>query len=298
MRSAFVALAIASWIAAGEGAQAQEVSVSGGLNVRLITGTFGSDQTTTLVYVPASFRVDVHRFELTGTVPFLSVSNGTVAWTQGGFIPMQGSMTTAPGAGFPMGGSMGGGMMGSSGTVSPPTTATGSPSATATLINESGIGDILLSAGYRIIDNLGAGLQVVLATRVKVPSASAAHALGTGKTDVGGIATVRKTFLRGWLYGEGGVVKLGDPQGLDLRNAVLWSIGGGRQIASHVFLIGSAYGNTSTTVGVAAPAEVGAGIGVTLRRSTSLTIVPIVGLSSSSPKYGLTIGITSDLRRR
>ncbi len=60
----------------------------------------------------------------------------------------------------------------------------------------------------------------------------------------------------------------------------------------------TAYGNASTLPGTAAPAELGTGFGITLHQRTSLTIVPIVGLSSSSPKYGLTIGVTSDLRQR
>ena len=132
------------------------------MNIRFASGTFGSEQTTKVVYAPASLRVDVGRFEFSGSFPFHSVTDGTVLWSQGGFVPIRGTMTGSPTDGVPMGsnGMMGGGMMGNY-QIQP----TGTPSAgttTSALITQSGFGDIVAGAGYRVVDNAATGLQVVL----------------------------------------------------------------------------------------------------------------------------------------
>jgi uncharacterized membrane protein YczE len=41
-----------------------------------------------------------------------------------------------------------------------------------------------------------------------------------------------------------------------------------------------------------------AGIGFTISERASLTVLPFVGLTQASPKFGLTIGISSDMMRR
>lgn len=90
-------------------AAAQETVVSAGLNVRFMSGSFGSNQTTQLVYAPAMLRVDAGRFEVAGFFPYLTIDNGTVAPSQGGFVPMRGTVTSAPAVGLSM--SQGSGMV-------------------------------------------------------------------------------------------------------------------------------------------------------------------------------------------
>ena len=292
------ALVVGAVLLGATAALAQDTKVSAGVNFRFGSGTFGSAQTTKVVYAPASLRVDVGRFECSGSFPFVSVMDGTVLWSQGGFIPMQGTMSGAPIAGVPMGpnGMMGGGMMGNSQTQTPGTATAGTT--TPFLISQSGFGDIVAGAGYRVVDDATTGLQVVLGTRIKVPTASASQGLGTGKVDVAGTATVRRRFAHGWIYGDAGFVKIGSPAGVKLNNALLWGVGGGRQLSSRFFLLGAAYGNSAIVSEFGAPAELSAGVGFTISERASLTVLPFVGLTQASPKYGLTIGISSDMTRR
>ena len=57
-------------------AAAQDTVVSAGLTVRFISGSFGSDQTTRLVYAPAVLRVDAGRFEVAGYFPYAAHGGG------------------------------------------------------------------------------------------------------------------------------------------------------------------------------------------------------------------------------
>jgi hypothetical protein len=291
------ALAVLLCVFPGAGAaRAQDATVSASVNVRLATGTFGSSQTTDVVYAPATVRVDWRRFEFSASVPFVSVMDGTVLWSGGGYIPMQGSMSGAPGAGVPMGANgMMGGMMGTSQPVSPG--AGGTSTNSQALLSASGLGDIILASGYRLIDRSD-GLQVVVGTRVKLPTASASKGLGTGETDVAATVSLRRRLDHGWFYADAGFVKVGEPAGVTLRNAALWGVGGGRRLAARVFLLASAYGNTATIPEFGASAEFSAGIGIPLTTRVSITVMPVVGLTNASPKYGVTFGITNDLTRR
>jgi len=290
----------AAWVLAVPQVQAQDTRVSGGVSFRLTSGTFGGEQTTSILYAPAIVRLDAGRVELVAFFPYLSVENAAGALYDGGWIPMQGAVNGAPNVGVPVGGMggghMGGGMMG--GGTSQPSGTPLPPSTGVAVASVSGFGDIVGSAGYRLVDNLLTGMQLVVAARIKFPTASAPRGLGTGRTDVGAAATVRKRFGSGWLYGEVGYLVLGEPAGTDLRNALTWAAGGGRRLASRVFLLASAFGNTAVLPGYDSPAEVGAGIGVRLAESLYFTAIPSVGLSHASPSYGVTFGVSTDLWRR
>lgn len=295
---------VAMALLAGADAGAQPVAVTAGVSVRALSGTFGSEQTTTVVYIPASLRIDVDRLETSFFFPYVSIIDGTVALSQGGFVPMQGSLTAAPGVGMPMGargsGMMGGGMMG--GNAGPPgagpalDATTGVPA--SSLTNQSGLGDIVGTVGYRVVDRARARVQVVVGARVKIPTASAVRGLGTGKTDFGALAGVRKQFDQGWLYAEGGYLKVGRPAGVDLRNAAFWSIGTGRRLSGRTSLLASAAGSTPIVREFGAPVEVGAGLGLRAGDRLVLTILPSVGLTDASPRVALTFSLSRRVLER
>lgn len=279
-------------------AHAQDTRVSGGVNFRLASGTFGGGQTTTIVYAPAVLRLDTGRFEFAGFFPYLSVQNAAGALSDGGWVPFQGAVSGAPNVGVSMGGMVGGGsgMMGGA-TSQPTATPVTTPATGAAFSSPSGMGDIVGSAGYRVIDNLLTGVQVIVSARVKLPTASASRGLGTGRTDVGWAAAIRKRFDTGWIYGELGYVVLGKPTGADLRNSATWAVGGGRGLASRVFLLASAFGNSAVVAGYGSPAELGAGLGVRLAEHLIVSAIPSVGLTHASPRYGVTLGLSTDLWR-
>lgn len=273
---------------------AQPVSVTMGLDVRAVTGTFGSQQTSTLVYVPASLRVDVGRVESSLAFPYLNIHDGTVAVSQAGFVPMRGSLTGAPGAGVPMGAGHGGGMMGAGTSAGSPPGSSPSPGALpqAWLTNGSGLGDLVGSVGYRVVENTLSGVGVVVGTRIKLPTASSVRGLGTGKADVGAFMAFRKRFSDGWLHAEVGYLRVGDPAGVELRDAAFWSLGGGRRLSPRTSLIVSGAGNTAILPEFGAPLEIGAGLGVLAGEQLTLAVVPSIGLTKASPRVALTFGIS------
>ncbi len=301
---AALATVVVLLLAASDAAGQTTVSVT--LNTRFLSGSFGSAETTSLFYAPAGIRLETGRFEAAAYFPYLTIHDGTVAPSAGGFVPMQGTVVGAPDLGMSMGTQMGGqagGMMGgqTGGMMGGRSTSpVGSPPASGTralLTTASGFGDVIGSVGYRVLDDPAGGLQMVVTGRVKIPTASPSRGLGTGKVDFGGTGTVRKQFASGWVYGEGGYLRVGDPAGVDLRNAVLWSFGTGYFVTKRVALLGSASGNSAILPGFSAPAEIGGGIGVRLGNAT-LSILPTFGLSEASPSYAVNISLGTQLFRR
>lgn len=271
---------------------AQDTRVSAAVTARFASGDFGTSQTTTSLVVPASLRLERGRFEVSGLFPFVSIHDATGALSQGGWIPMQGTVGGSPNSGMPVGGGFG--MMGHAANVG----TSPVPQQQPVLISSSGLGDIAGSVGYRVVDDTATGLQLVVSGRMKLPTASSNNGLGTGKADIGVVGTARKRLDRGWLYAEAGYLAVGKPAGTALQNAVLWGVGGGWQLARQAYLLGSAVGNTTVVSGYSAPVEVGAGLGVRATPHVSITALPSVGLSNASPNYAFTIGLTTDVRWR
>jgi hypothetical protein len=278
------------------GAAGQDATVSAGISVRAVTGTFGTDQTSRLVYSPAMLGVDVGRFELAGFFPFVSLDSGTVTRNEGGFIPMSRVFSASTGGATSSPAGMGMHMRGGMGSASAGTAAAGSLIAPAAW--QSGLGDIVASVGYRAVDRGILGLQVVVNGRAKLPTAAASRGIGTGRADYGVSGVVRRQFTAGWLYGEAGWIVLGDPDGVDLRNAVLWSAGGGRRVTSRLYLLASAYGNSAILPGFGAPFEVESGVGVRFSDHLSVSIMPSAGLSDASPSYGVTLSLSTRFLQR
>jgi hypothetical protein len=233
--------------------------------------------------------VDSGRFELAAYFPYLSIHDGTIAPSQGGFVPMRGTLTNAPNSGMSMG-ARGGGMMG--GQPGDPLVDPGA----ALVTNRSGLGDVVASVGYRVVDDSASGLQLVVGGRLKIPTASSST-LGTGRADAGVTATVRKRFSEGWMYAEAGYLYLGDPEDVNLRNAALWSVGAGRRLSKRISLLAMAAGNTAILAEFGAPIEIGAGVGIRAGSAT-ISLIPTVGLSDASPRYALNVGLSAEVFRR
>lgn len=162
---------------------------------------------------------------------------------------------------------------------------------------EAGFGDIVASVGYRLVDRVSDGVQVAITARAKLPTAASSRGLGTGRADYGVTTIARKRFTEGWVYGEVGYIALGDPEGVELRNAVLWSAGGGRRLTGRLYALVSASGNSAILPEFGVPAEVGAGLGVRVSDQFSVTLLPSVGLSDASPAFAFTAGISTTLGR-
>lgn len=94
---------------------------------------------------------------------------------------------------------------------------------------ESGIGDMVLSASYGVLDG-SKGLLLDVIGKVKLPTADEDRGLGTGETDFALQLDAATAFGATTLFGTLGWKKYGDPSGIDYRDPVYASIGAGYKL--------------------------------------------------------------------
>jgi hypothetical protein len=159
----------------------------------------------------------------------------------------------------------------------------------------TGLGDPLVRADLRVIDDRSRGLQVALAGSVKLPVVDVDGGLGTGVADYGIGGSVFKAAGRTSLYADVLFWKYGDPEGIDFEDSLSYNIGMGRVLGSGrwsgmVSLAGFSQGLGDSAppvlLNVAALAVAG--------RGQSLAITASVGLNDES---GFSIGTSWRLAR-
>lgn len=163
------------------------VAVSAG--TEYTTGTYGGDEDIEDIYIPLSATLDMRRFSLKLTVPYLSVRapEGTVIIGPGGEpIPGTGDVTT-----------------------------------------NSGIGDIIASATvYDVIYSRKLDFAIDLNGRVKFGTADDEKGLGTGETDYSVRADLLKFWDQFTLIGSIGYKFRGDTPETDFDDVLTASVGG------------------------------------------------------------------------
>lgn len=163
-----------------------EISWSTGLEFS--SGTYGGLEDIEDTYIPVKARVDFDRMSFSLTVPYLSVRGpaSTILIEPGG--------EPVPGSGE--------------------------------IVTESGLGDVV--AGLTIYDvaySSDLGLALDLSGRVKFGTADETKGLGTGEQDFTIRADLYKYLGEFTLLGSAGYKFRGDPEGVDLENVFLGSVG-------------------------------------------------------------------------
>lgn len=181
--------AMAAWVALAGIAQAEDTdggTLSVGVGADYSVGKYGRTDSTDIAYFPFITRYETDRWLLKATLPYVSISGpGTVV---GGDRPIV-------------------------------IDATGN----AQRRTVSGLGDLVLSAGYTAIAEKGFLLDVT--GKVKVGTASESDGLGTGKNDYSLQFDVYRTFGTLTAFAGAGYRWYGDPPGVDLRNVGYGSAG-------------------------------------------------------------------------
>jgi len=91
-----------------------------------------------------------------------------------------------------------------------------------------GIGDLVFRGRYYVVEERDWIPLIAVTGRIKVPTADADRALGTGKWDEGVGAEVSKFLGDKWLaFLDGGFNIIGRPEGLNLRNQWWYDVGAG-----------------------------------------------------------------------
>ena len=148
-------------------------------------GDYGSSETTTSWYLPVGWRYVQGDLSAGVTVPYVSVSGS--------------AMVSFDGRPLAPGGVVGGGAGGGAGTTSR---------------TVSGLGDVLLSGGYQLLDGADDSLWLNLGGIVKLGTADEEKGLGSGENDY----TLQLEAARGMVYGFVGYTLIGDTALVDYND--------------------------------------------------------------------------------
>ncbi len=150
-------------------------------------------------------------------------------------------------------------------------------------VTREGIGDVTLGANYAIPEER-LGLAVDFRGRVKLPTAQSG--LGTGKADVSLAAELSKSFGNFLPFVSGGYRILGDPEGVDLNNALFGSVGGSVIVGKSVVMLSYDYREATSAASVDGQEVFGA-FSTPVSQTLTLTFYGSAGLSDGTADYGL-----------
>ncbi len=257
------------------------------------SGKYGGTDRTTVWSIPVSAKYTAGPLALRVSVPWLRVSGTGVVIPSGlGGINDDGGVSSGGG----------GGSVGAFGCAAdnrggarkpeddgPCATTTAATTGSAARTTESGFGDIVASAIYTPINRNGLILDIT--GKIKFPTASETKALGSGKTDYALQVEVEQAIGKGFVNGGIGHKWLGDPAGVDLRNVVYATVGGGFK-PSGATTLGVSYDYArSSRSGGTAPQEVSVYASQRLTKNIKLNGSIFAGLSDGSPDWGAGVSL-------
>lgn len=180
---------------AGPAAHAATVSTAIGLDYS--SGEYGGEQTTETWVVPLIAKYETGRTTFKASLPYIRTTGpGDVVGIGPDRVPV--------------------------------------PGAAKARRTESGIGDLVLSAAYTLVQN--STLLLDLIGKVKVPTADEDRGLGTGETDYA-VQLDAATAIKGvTLFGTLGWKKYGDPAATDYRDPLYASLGAGYRVVPSTFV--------------------------------------------------------------
>ncbi len=217
------------------------------------SGKYGGSTSTDIFYLPLMLRYGTSQYAVSLTLPYISVTSS------GGVIPGVG------------GASRGNGRMTNA--------ATSSSQATT----QSGLGDIIATAGYNIY---GQGkLTLDLVGNVKFGTANENKSLGTGKNDYAAQIDMFYAYATSTLYTSVGYKVVGVPVGYTLNNITYGSVGMARLIGEKSRVGLSLNAAQSMSPGIEGRRELVFDVMHGFNEGGSVSAKLSKGLSSSSPDW-------------
>jgi hypothetical protein len=230
------------------GSAAAQTSI--GVGLEYTTGKYGATQSTDQLYVPFVVKHETGPWIFKATVPYLRVSG------PGNVIGGGPDRIVVPGV-------------------------------DDAIRTESGLGDVVASAFYNILDERKGGLGVDLGFKVKLPTADEQKGLGTGETDYAFQLDFFKPFGATTLFGSVGYRVYGDPPGATLRDVGYFSIGLSQRLAGDSS-IGVAYDYRPHIVnGGSEISELTAFWSKRMSPEWKFQLYGVVGFSDASPDAGI-----------
>jgi hypothetical protein len=238
----------ASQAVAAQQGEAPRTSVAVGAEYS--TGKFGGTETTDTLYIPVVIRHETGPWVLKATVPWLRIT-GPANVIGGGA-----DRVVLPGA------------------------STGRRT-------ESGLGDIVLSGFYNVLDERKGGLGLDVGAKVKLPTADDQKGLGTGELDYAAQMDFFKPFDATTLFGSIGYRVYGDPAGTTLKDVFYTSIGASYRMSSQQS-VGVAYDYRPAIVdGGGKVSEATLFWSNRLSPQWKLQLYGVIGFADASPDAGI-----------
>lgn len=214
------------------------------------TGDYGSTEKTETLYIPFTARYENGPWTLRAVVPYIEITG------PGNVVGAGGDRITLPGA-------------------------------AAARRTDKGLGDIVGSAFYNLLDENTAAVGLDLGGKVKLGTADSAKGLGTGENDYSVQADVFKPFGAVTAFASLGYRWYGDPPGVDLRN-IFYSSVGATYKASASTSVGAAYDwRPAATEGGPRVSEMTAFWSERLTGEWRVQLYGVKGFSDGSPDWGV-----------
>lgn len=247
-------------------------------------GDYGDVQDTKVISAPVAVRYRQGNFSVRVSLPYVSIDGpGTLLDSPQGRDSGGGGGNSGSGSNSGSGNSGSGGS-GSGGSGGSGSSAGGDVASVGGAANRrSGIGDVGITLGYSF--DLGETTYLDLTGRVKLPTASRAKRIGTGKADYTVGADLVQDIGNASIYIGGRRRFTGNPAGSALRD--VWGAGGG---ASYRFaggtLIGADYDwQQGSTLGDGASSEVTGWIGFPLSDRMRMQVYASTGFTTNSTDF-------------
>ncbi|MCM2267080.1 MAG: transporter [Elusimicrobiales bacterium] len=226
-------------------------------SVQADSGKYGTSERTDSVYIPFTLKRYYTGYDLSVTVPYLSLSStGDVTWVDG--KPVRGTRGTG-----------------------------GAGSA------RSGLGDVMLRGGYTLREEEANSYGLALAAKLKLPTADEDEGLGTGEADIGAGLEFSKLVSPGWtLLADGYYTLIGEPTGAEFNNQLALDTGFYRQLRGGLGLTVLFETQTAIVDGNDDPRSLGVTLSYDPAPGTQLTAGLTLGLSDGSPDTGLSAGFS------
>lgn len=225
--------------------------------VEYITGTYGGTEDIEELYMPLTFNVNANKFSVSVSVPYLSVSAPAGTVTDGQTVPGEGDITT-----------------------------------------ESGLGDVTTNLTiYDVYYNANLDFALDVTGAVKFGTADFDKGLGTGENDYSLYLDGYKWFEGFTLLGSIGYRWRGEPDGVELNDVLVGSLGGLWPAGSKSTLGMIFDYRESALEGSDDIQELTAFGSIELNDHWYLQLYGFAGLTDSSPDWGGGLMISTDVRR-
>jgi len=238
------------------------------------TGAYGTDSKTEILYTAFTARRLFDDGDVTIVVPMTCI-RGDGSVTIVGGAPVQtrlagATRSTRPGA-----------------------TRSTSTSETTSTVRTSicGAGDLVVRGRYYLADEEEVGLTVAIRGHVKLPTASAARGLGTGRPDEGfGLELSRSVGGGLIVMADAGYTFIGDTAALPLHDRAWYDVGLSQRLGKGVDLAAFFEEHSAIVPGNPSARDVLVVVSIGASRGWRWQLSHELGLSDGAPDHGFTFG--------